>query len=266
MNCIWHSKNLVNVLLLSTIISAVVLYARENGVVGKTLKNGSGCTCHNAAISENVIVSISGPDTLAAGQTATYTLTIEGGPLNAGGTNIAASEGDLLPISSDLRKESNELTHVLPKSPISGTVTFQFNYTAPLTTGQQTIFANGNSVNLNGANTGDQWNFASNKTITVIQPTSINDEIQISLFELFQNYPNPFNPTTKINWRSSVSGRQVLKVYDVIGNEVTTLLDKEIEAGYHSIDFNANELPGGVYLYRIQVENFIETKKMILLR
>ncbi|OGU63627.1 MAG: hypothetical protein A2W30_09690 [Ignavibacteria bacterium RBG_16_36_9] len=85
-------------------------------------------------------------------------------------------------------------------------------------------------------------------------------------FNLEQNYPNPFNPSTKISWQSPVSSWQTLKVYDVIGNEVATLVDEEMEAGYHTIDFNASELPSGVYFYKIAAGNFVKTKKMILLR
>jgi photosystem II stability/assembly factor-like uncharacterized protein len=91
------------------------------------------------------------------------------------------------------------------------------------------------------------------------------DEIPTA-YTLSQNYPNPFNPTTKISWQSPVSSKQVLKVFDVLGNEVAVLVDEEMEAGYHSIDFNASDLPSGVYFYQLKVGNFIETKKMILLR
>jgi ligand-binding sensor domain-containing protein len=84
-------------------------------------------------------------------------------------------------------------------------------------------------------------------------------------FTLEQNYPNPFNPTTKISWQSPVNSRQTLKVFDILGNEVATLVDEEMEAGYHSVDFSASELPSGVYFYRLHVGNFIENKKMLLL-
>ena len=101
-------------------------------------------------------------------------------------------------------------------------------------------------------------------------------EVEVRILDKFtleQNYPNPFNPTTKISWQSPVSslpdgkaGWQVLKVFDVLGNEVATLVDEEMEAGYHSIDFDASDLPSGVYFYRIQAGNFVDTKKLILLR
>lgn len=102
---------------------------------------------------------------------------------------------------------------------------------------------------------------------TLGTPTGVEQEpTNPTEFVLYQNYPNPFNPSTKISWRSPLSGRQVIKVFDVLGNEVATLVNEVKEAGYYSIDFNTSELPSGVYFYRIQSGSFIDTKKMILLR
>jgi polyhydroxybutyrate depolymerase len=109
------------------------------------------------------------------------------------------------------------------------------------------------------------WDFFKNYHLA--EPTVVDDDKQVPIiFYLSQNYPNPFNPSTKITWQTPVSSWQTLKVYDVLGNEVKTLLNNEMEAGHHSIDFNASELPCGVYFYRIQAGNYIDTKKMILLR
>ena len=262
----FQRKNVINVAAFFIIVSTIIIYAESGGIVGKTQKNGFGCICHNDNPTVGVLVAITGSDTLIVGQSATYTVTIQGGPLVAGGTNIAASNGNLLPIAGDLRKESNELTHVTPKSPSEGKVTFQFSYTAPSVVGLQTLFANGNSVNFNGANTGDSWNFASNKTIDVIQPTSVDDPSQISSYELMQNYPNPFNPSTVISWRSSIGSQQTLKIFDVLGNEVAALVNEWREAGNHSIEFNASVLSSGIYYYKLSTDNFTSTKKMILLR
>ena len=85
-------------------------------------------------------------------------------------------------------------------------------------------------------------------------------------FSLSQNYPNPFNPSTKISWQSPVSGQQTLKVYDVLGNEVATLVDEFRNAGGYEVDFNASSLASGIYFYRLQAGSFIQTKKMILLK
>ena len=262
----FQNKNLLNIALFLIFVSALILHAHGDGMTGRTLKNGTGCTCHNENFSPEVSVSITGPDSLSMGQTGTYTLRIQGGPLLAGGTNIAASSGSLLPVSGDLKIENEELTHVVPKVPISGQVSFQFNYTAPNTLGQQIIFANGNSVNLDGDKTGDKWNFAPNKIVMVKQPTSVDDDLLSTSFELYQNYPNPFNPSTVINWQASVGSRQSLKVYDALGNEVAVLVDEWKEAGSHSINFDASGLSSGIYLYRLQSGNFIKTKKMIFLR
>ena len=85
-------------------------------------------------------------------------------------------------------------------------------------------------------------------------------------FALEQNYPNPFNPETKISWQSPVGSWQSLKVYDLLGNELATLVNEYRESGKYEINFNAPELTSGIYVYELQSENFIEHKKMILLK
>ncbi|NWG29742.1 MAG: T9SS type A sorting domain-containing protein [Ignavibacteriaceae bacterium] len=85
-------------------------------------------------------------------------------------------------------------------------------------------------------------------------------------FSLEQNYPNPFNPTTKISWQSPVGSHQILKIYDVLGNEVATLVDEYREAGSYSVEFNAGNLTSGMYVYRLSTNNFVDTKKLILLK
>jgi hypothetical protein len=98
-------------------------------------------------------------------------------------------------------------------------------------------------------------------------PTKVENKTQtIHYFNLEQNYPNPFNPTTKISWQSSVGSHQILKIYDVLGSEIVNLVDEYKPAGSYEIIFNAGELPGGVYFYQLKTENFIETKKLILMK
>lgn len=85
-------------------------------------------------------------------------------------------------------------------------------------------------------------------------------------FSLEQNYPNPFNPSTKIKYSVPNSELVTLKVYDVLGNEVTILVGEEEPAGSYEINFNASELSSGIYFYQLQVGSFVETKRMVLLK
>jgi len=85
-------------------------------------------------------------------------------------------------------------------------------------------------------------------------------------FRLYQNYPNPFNPVTTIEYSLPVESFVQLKVYNAIGNEVATLVNEEQAAGDYKVDFNAVELPSGIYFYKLQNTNFIQTKKMIFLK
>ena len=86
-------------------------------------------------------------------------------------------------------------------------------------------------------------------------------------FSLDQNYPNPFNPGTCIRWQSPVSGWQTIKLYNSLGEEVDTIVNEYMEAGFHSKFYIAkSSLPSGVYYYRLQTENFSDSKKMILMK
>jgi enterochelin esterase family protein len=93
-----------------------------------------------------------------------------------------------------------------------------------------------------------------------------NNSMIISEFNLFQNYPNPFNPSTTISWYLPESDLVTLKIYDVLGNEITTLLNEQQEAGLHKINFNASRLSSGMYFYFLQSGNQIFTNKMILIK
>jgi photosystem II stability/assembly factor-like uncharacterized protein len=86
------------------------------------------------------------------------------------------------------------------------------------------------------------------------------------LLNLKQNYPNPFNPTTKINYQIPELSFVTLKVYDVLGNEIATLVSEEKPAGSYEVEFSAMGLPSGIYFYKLQAGSFIETKKMVLLK
>lgn len=118
---------------------------------------------------------------------------------------------------------------------------------------------------------GQTFTSASNSNYLLIKYHDITTGITSSTetvkdFYLGQNYPNPFNPTTSLQY--AVGSRQfiTLKVYDVLGNEVATLVNEEKPAGEYEIEFNASNLSSGVYFYKLTAKNFTQTKKMMLLR
>ena len=94
----------------------------------------------------------------------------------------------------------------------------------------------------------------------------LNAEGLLFNFELSQNYPNPFNPTTVISWQLAVGSHVILKVYDVLGNEVAVLVNKKQEGGKHEIIFDSANFPSGIYIYSLETENQKLARKMLLLK
>ena len=85
-------------------------------------------------------------------------------------------------------------------------------------------------------------------------------------FSLAQNYPNPFNPSTKITFTLPKTESVKLEVYNALGQIVENLVEDKLQAGAHEIEFNARDLPSGVYFYRLQAGSFVDTKKMLLIK
>jgi hypothetical protein len=101
-------------------------------------------------------------------------------------------------------------------------------------------------------------------------PTDVKTEKQFSQlpnqYTLEQNYPNPFNPTTTIEFKLPETSHVTLKVYDILGREVASLVNEVKSSGNYKINFNAGNLASGVYFYRIEAGKFIATKKLLLLK
>lgn len=115
----------------------------------------------------------------------------------------------------------------------------------------------------------DRLHNESEPSIFIINLTSVKEEIIPDKFVLYQNYPNPFNPVTKIKYSIPKNVTQMpvtLKVYDILGNEIVTLVNESKLPGIYEVEMDASNLTSGVYFYRLTVGNFIETKKMVLLR
>jgi hypothetical protein len=100
--------------------------------------------------------------------------------------------------------------------------------------------------------------------VTLVDEKSDNNIIHS--YKLFQNFPNPFNPVTKIKYSIPEDDFVALNIYDILGNELKTLLNDYKQAGTYETEFNASNLPSGVYFYRIISGNFLETRKMLLLK
>jgi hypothetical protein len=98
--------------------------------------------------------------------------------------------------------------------------------------------------------------------------TAVNDEVETipNEYTLYQNYPNPFNPTTNIRFSLPQSGNVKVVIYDAIGKQVETLVNNELNAGTHTISWNASGLASGIYLCRIEAGSFVQVNKMLLLK
>ncbi|NCS90419.1 MAG: T9SS type A sorting domain-containing protein, partial [Ignavibacteria bacterium] len=97
----------------------------------------------------------------------------------------------------------------------------------------------------------------------------LNETVEVSTpveFALLQNYPNPFNPVTKIKYAVSIRQYTTLKVYNILGREVATLVNEYQAAGNYEVKFDASNLSSGVYFYKLQSGNFVQTKKLLLMK
>jgi hypothetical protein len=99
-------------------------------------------------------------------------------------------------------------------------------------------------------------------------PVGVEDNLSVhpTEYALYQNYPNPFNPATKIRYSVPQSSNVVIKIFDILGNEIETFVNQEKQTGTYEITWYAEGLPSGVYFYRLQAGSFVETKKMVLMK
>ncbi len=120
-------------------------------------------------------------------------------------------------------------------------------------------------VSLHIKNSINSWDTTS--TIFLSRETSVDDKNNLpTKFELLQNYPNPFNPSTKITYQVTNAGLVTIKVFDVLGKEVVTLIDSEQQAGTHTIILDGANLSSGIYFYTMRAGDFVDTKKLVLMK
>lgn len=266
-NQIFIMSKKIYVLILLVVLTSVVLTSTnvlsdQNGRTGRTRKTStSGCSCHSSSSSISGVITTGGHDTVVAGQTYTFTLTITM-PSGSGGygTDIAAKTGTLAIISGQgLKLSGTELTHSSAIS-YSNPKSITFKYTAPATPGTDTIYANVDR-GYSGA-----WAFVPNKGVKVVSATGlINNEIPVKYY-LSQNFPNPFNPVTRINYGVMKSSNVKISVYDMLGKEVAVLVNGTQTAGNYYAIFEASKYSSGIYYYKIQTGDFTEVKKMSLIK
>lgn len=248
------------IVLVAVLFIPITSSAYPTGVASRTLKtNVSGCgSCHGSSASSSVVVTITGPDTVVAGQSYPYTINVTGGTGTTGGINIATNLGRLDSVSTFLKRLSGELVH---KQKVAVPSTYQFLYTAPASSGSDTIYATAKGAGFNS------WNWMPNKNLVVLLPTSVAEgKLLPAGYSLAQNFPNPFNPITRIQYFISQSKPVELKIYDVNGHEVAKLVNEVQQPGDYTVEWDANNVASGMYFYRLTVGNYIETKKMILTR
>ncbi len=119
---------------------------------------------------------------------------------------------------------------------------------------------------LNGWIVGDNGKILRTNTGGMITGISNSSKIEPNIFLLEQNYPNPFNPVTQINYELRIANYVSLKVFDVLGNEVKTLINDKQNSGQYKIKFDATDLPSGIYYYKLKSENFEQVRKMVLIK
>jgi len=197
------------------LLMSFLFWGYSTGITGRTNKGPDpGCTCHGGSPTPGVSAIISGPSTIAPGATATYTVTITGGPLVRAGVNIATSSGSLAPVSgSGLVLEGDELKHSSPKSPSGGAVTFSFDYTAPNSVGTQTLYATANSVNFNGNSSGDEWNHAPNFTVNVSSSPVIDGDLSDAFYTTIATKQN-----TNSGFGSAIDVKKIVYYPDYTNN------------------------------------------------
>ena len=280
--------NYLLALLFLVFVSIVVIAnVNETQLIGCTELNGLGCVCHTVERDTLVNVWVEGPESLLVGQTGYYKMFMAGGPAEAGGYNVAGRFGEMVLVdtfSFQHPLSMNELTQAfsLPFQTTEDIIYWEFGYTANESSPEwDTIYSCGLSLVWDSIpDFRDRWNFGPKFPVKILSLTNTDERSnQPENFILRQNYPNPFNPVTSIQY--AITSRQfvTLKVYDLIGKEVATLVNEELEAGIYKVEFNVAqvsrpEIASGVYFYQLKAgdpesssgQGFVETKKMLLLK
>ena len=165
--------------------------------------------------------------------------------------------------STGFALQQHAATQIVVSKSVSGNggdVLSNSEYRVVGTLGQPFIGITQNSSKVNSVGF---WYLATHTVMTDVDETSSSVPVE---FRLEQNYPNPFNPTTTIQFALPKRSEVKLKIYDLLGREVATLLDKELQPGEYKVNFEAQGLQSGIYFYRIEASGFVQTRKLTLLK
>ena len=186
-----------------------------------------------------------------------------------GGTGISPS-GNVMRLCEGgsgihLRNSSNVL---IDSSELVGGQGAQYESWPPANDGYSIELEQSSDAIVNNSTLSNTYNVDSTSSLVLNNTIilGVNSEQKSLIFSLSQNYPNPFNPSTIIRFQLPISGFVTLKVYDFLGRELETLLNEEKADGYYEVEFNAKGLSSGLYFYQIKCGDFVQTKKMMLLK
>ncbi len=182
-----------------------------------------------------------------------------------GATNV--SRAPTLSWSACARATSYTINGSWGSATVSGT-----SYKTPTLAASTKFNWSVTATNVGGSATSGTWSFTTGKlSKRSICIDGTESDYVPEIYSLYQNYPNPFNPSTTIQFDLHNTTRVVLKIYDILGRDIRTLLDEEVEAGSYTLQWNGQDANGrnvhsGIYFYRLSTEMFTGTKKMMLLR
>ncbi len=212
-------------------------------------RNNNDATPHNillqSTINRKSWTDISAPYEKIAGASSIYALAVYKNNL------IAGSWGSGVYVSSDSGTTWTSLNN--------GWGNYSPIYITSLAISNNYLFAGTD-------NEGIFWRIPISQVVQVATGIEKSKENLPINYSLQQNYPNPFNPTTTINYQLPSSGFVTLKVYDMLGRLVKTLVDEKKPEGSYSVQFNANNIASGIYFYKLKADNYSAVKKMILLK
>ncbi len=237
--------------------------------VQRKLAGGKITLSGNSVVTNQLTATMTGPSYLASGQVGTFIVSASGGtpPYSYAWSYYTYCSEPLIASVPESKAV------IVPNSVPCG---YWFNISNTTNTITRAGDGNGRSFQVKCIVTD-----ASNNTVTLTHDVScsishpplpkqqaVNNDAVLSEMktELLDNYPNPFNPSTIISYSIKTEGRVSLKIYNTLGQEIRTLVDEIKQAGNSEVEFNASELPSGIYIYRMQSGDYLSIKKMLLVK